>query len=260
MNKYLKNILISETENVDLPMSKKLQETQILSKEQILKETSQLNDNILNGINYYNTSIKRKPAFGLKFALTSLCLVMVMVFTVFSFFGFSNTQASALTTYIIEINPSICITTDENDDVVSACSLNDDGDELLSDTSFDEITGKNFEECLKIVVKYLIEHQYLLFKSENTKNTINFKITNNKESFAISKGNQAKEFIYEELKHYGYLDYEIENQYLPLPDFREKMGFDKDFKDLDDIRDDLISHRKYYNPDFIPNKPVETMQ
>lgn len=260
MNKDLKNILISETENVDLPMSKKLLETQILSKEDVEKEASNLKDNLFYGISDFETNKKYKSAFSLKIALSSLCLVMVMVFTVFSFFGFNKTQASALTTYIIEINPSICITTDENDNVVSACSLNDDGDELLSDTSFDEITGKSFDECLRVVVRYLIEHQYLLFKTENTKNTINFKITNNKESFAISKGNHAKKFIYEEFKHYGYLDYEIENQYLSLPDFRDKMGFDKEFKDLDDIRDDLISHRKYFNPDFIPNKPVETMQ
>lgn len=255
MKKDIKNILLSETENVDLPMSKKLLDTPIISKDEFLKE------DIVKEINVFEQSINREKAvsnkhkFSLKMALSSLCLVMVAILSVISVFAINANKASALTTYIIDINPSICITTDKKDKVVSAYSLNEDGDVLISDNSFSDIKGKSFDHCMRAIIKYLIEHNYIGFNMEKQSRRIHFQVTNNKESFAMEKCKQAREFFYNELKEKGYTDYEIYERFMPVHEFRDKMGFDKNIDDLDKMRDDIVCHHKYFDPNFIPPPP-----
>jgi len=253
MKNKIKDILLSETESVNLPMSKKLIDTPIITKEEMLsKEVSSELTTFSQNINKTN---KTKKKFGLKFALSSLCVIMVAILSVFSVFTINANKASALTTYIIEINPSICVTTDKEDKVVKAYSLNDDGDILLSDYSFENLNGKNFDECMKMIIIYLIDHNYINFSMEKTRKKINFQVTNNKESKAMEKCRHAREFFYDELKKKGFTDYEIEEKFLSVQDFRDKMGFNKNCKDLDKMRDDIISHNKYFDPSFIPPAP-----
>ena len=216
MKKDIKNILLSETENVDLPMSKKLLDTPIISKDEFLKED------------------------------------IVAILSVVSVFAINANKASALTTYIIDINPSICITTDKKDKVVSAYSLNEDGDVLISDNSFSDIKGKSFDHCMRAIIKYLIEHNYIGFNMEKQSRRIHFQVTNNKESFAMEKCKQAREFFYNELKEKGYTDYEIYERFMPVHEFRDRMGFNRNVDDLDKMRDDIVHHHKYYDPNFIP--------
>ena len=256
MKNKIKDILLSETENVDLPMSKKLLDTPIMTKEEFLnKET--VNEITSFEKAFESKKVNKAKKFGLEIAISSLCMVLVALLSVFSIFTINANKASALTTYIIDINPSICITTDSDDKVVSAYSLNDDGDVLISDKSFENVSGKDFDECLKDMIKFLIENNYINFSIEKQSKKINFQVTNNKESKAMEKCKHAKEFIYNELMQKGFNDYEIQEKFLPVPEFRDKMGFDKNLKDLDEMREEILKHNKYFNPDFIPPMPPE---
>lgn len=236
----IKDILQKETASVDFAMSKKLIDTP-------LQQSNKSN----HDLTFEQETPKKQKRFSFKVALSCLCLALIAIFSISAMVFSPTNQASALTTYIIEINPSICITTDENDIVVSAYSLNNDGDNLLSDPALKSFKNEKIDQYLKQIINVSIDKGFIKH-SEEPHQEIMFHVTNNKESFAKEKGNFAKEVFEQELKNKGFSNYDIKNKFLPVPDFKQKMGFDSKSKDLDKFHDKLVEHEIYFNPDFIP--------
>ena len=236
MKKNLKSMLKEEIESVDVKMSKKVLDTPI--------------DKINVSSNFENAKTPTKSfKFKLKPLLMSLCMVLVAVITAVSLIVRTTNTASALTSYIIEINPSVCIVTDDSDVVINAYSLNNDGDELLSNF---EPNGKSFEDVLKFIVDSSIEKGFIDFDKTPK---INLSITNDYERHSVKKGKRAKNIFDEELRNKGFIDFDIDAKPMGVIDFKQKMGFDKPSNHLDDFKDDIKSKPKFFDPNFIPPPP-----
>lgn len=255
MKSNIKEILKKETELVDIKMSEKLLNTDITTSKDIsnlVLESDIENfekENILGTKNADLSKNKKKFRLNYKIILPSILSVFCLMLIVTSIFLVKdknkNVNASSLTTYIIDVNPSFCITTDEDDIVVSACSLNTDGDSIISDEEFSSINGKKIDECLCIIIKCLIDRKFISFNAQDSSKVINFQVTNNKESYANLKGDMVRQYCFELLSERGFDDYEIKNYFLPVKDFSNKMGFKGDNRDLDALREEIISYDRF---------------
>ena len=246
MKQKLKQILKQETESINLTMSQKLIDTPIEVDPAITAEDLSIfetQDKLFNN--------SKKFKFNLKALISCLCS-FILIFT-FSVIISQNTKnnISDITSYIIEINPSICITTDKNNLVVNAYSLNYDGDDLLSNSSFDNIEGLNFEDCLKSIINLSIQKGYINNDISDPRDII-FRVTNNEKNYALDKGIYAKKIFEQELINNGFSNYNVDSEYMPVTEFKTRMGFDKRNNDLDKMKDDISSHSRYYDPNFIP--------
>ncbi len=230
----IKSMLKEEIESVDIKVSNKVLETPI--------------DKVNISSNFEN--IKQPPKsfkFRLKPLLMSLCMVFVVLVIVVSLIAKTTNAASVLTSYIIDINPSVCIVTDDSDVVVNAYSLNNDGDELLAD--FD-VNGKKLDDVLKLIVDSSIEKGFISFDKPPK---IDLSITNDHEKHSISRGKYAREIFENELKNKGFNDFDITYKPLPVFDFKQRMGFDGDSNHLDDFKNDIQRRHKFFDPNFIPS-------
>ena len=233
MKKNLKSMVQEEIESVDMKISKKVLETPI--------DKIEVSNNFENVKTTYS-SFK----FRLKPLLMCLCVFAIALITAVSLVVKTNNEASALTSYIIEINPSVCIVTDDSDVVVNAYSLNNDGDELLSD--FD-VNGKNIDDVLKLVVDSSIEKGFI---NTSKPPKINLSITNDREKYSIRRGKHAREIFENELKIKGFFDFNVYDKPISVVDFKQRMGFERDSKCLDDFKEDIKQRPKFFDPNFIP--------
>ena len=237
MRKNLKSLLKEEIESVDMKISKKVLETPI--------DKIDVSSNFETSKPIQNKSFKLK----LKPLLMSLCIFAVALITAISLIVRTTNTASALTSYIIDINPSVCIVTDEEDEVVNAFSLNNDGDKLLAEFEFN---GKKFDDVLKFIVDSSIEKGFISFDKPLK---LDLSITNDQEKHAIRRGKLARDIFEKELKNKGFKDFNINDKPLPIFDFKQRMGFNRDSHHLDDFREDIKSRPKFFDPNFVPPFP-----
>ena len=155
-NKELKDLFIKETNDIDIPLSNK-----ILSVPLQEKTETTLSKNLNN-----NEKSIRYNFFQI--VLPTICsCVLVFVLLVGAFLGISNgskSKASNLTSYIIEINPAVCITANNENKVISICSLNNGGDILLSDEYFSNIPNGevSLNDCIDKVISLTFENDYFM--------------------------------------------------------------------------------------------------
>ena len=84
---------------------------------------------------------------GFRFSMTSAFLIVILAVV---FMQTSDTTQIYASTVTLEINPQIEILLDEDDLVISVTALNGDGDEVLTDTTFQGMT-------LDEVIEYLMD-------------------------------------------------------------------------------------------------------
>src|SRR5574344_2636623 len=132
--KNIKKMLVAESDSFVKPLNNKILEIPLEAKKEI----------VLSKQNFWQRN---------RIAIASICSVFVILILAISMlFSNINLDKSNLTSYIVEINPSVCITTNQLNQVVSICSLNDDGDTLLLDSSFDNVVGASLENCVKSII------------------------------------------------------------------------------------------------------------
>jgi hypothetical protein len=95
-------------------------------------------------------AVRLRPAYG---AAVAAVLVVVLLASVFT-----ATPAQAAGYYTIDINPSISVAVDANDNVISVTPKNDDAKALLSGM---ELKGRQIEEALSTIVQAAARQQYL---------------------------------------------------------------------------------------------------
>ena len=196
-----------------------------------------------------DTATSKPKTFRWKLAIYSLCLV-VFSFSIFAVVLISmanRTQevyASNLTSYIIEINPSFCITTDNQDMVVSVVSLNLDGNEILSDDFFSNISnaGISLCDCLKKIINLTNINDFI--KSDSLVKVFTI---NNQEQFAREKGKNAQLEISKDLEELG-KDIPVEFYYMEVEEFKNRMNFEGESEDLDNFIEEIKCANLYFNP------------
>ena len=228
----IKNLLKSESEKVDIKMSENLINTPILAAE-----------------NKIPIKKSNKTLFALIPSLAAA--FMIAIIFAFSFFGNNGVISTAkLTAYVIEINPSIAITTDENDKVINICSLNGDADDILSSEEFSEIVGKDFNLAVNKIISVANEKGVL----DNYEQSIKIYAVCDSENLIPKKLDGFENLVKENLRGVGKDDIGIEKNKMAIDDFKGKMGFTGEEKRLDDMRNDIERHDRLQG-DNPPPKP-----
>ena len=238
-NKDFKEAFLKESESIDIRQSERLKQTPI---QQSASDFSRAKTN--------KTRSFRKFFMPLTAAC---CLIIALSLFIINPFGTSD---GYLTAYAIDINPSISIITDENDEVIKICSLNEDADAVLSDDEFDDIIGERFETAVGKIIKVVCENGVF----NGYQDTIRIYALNDNRKIMDDKLNRFGNIVEKELERYGHGDIGLEKHEMTPNDFQEKMGIEGDFKRLDDMRNDIEKRDKYKgNPppdgDVPPPKP-----
>lgn len=87
------------------------------------------------------------------FSAAAVAAALLIIFS-FNFF----TPAVAAGYYTIDINPSVSVAVDADDNVISVKAENDDASDVLLGLS---LTGKKFEEALRLVINAAVRKNYL---------------------------------------------------------------------------------------------------
>lgn len=233
-NRDVKNLIKSECENLKIsPISSNITCVSIQERPPT----------------YSRTSVSGLPT--LKYAIISLCILVLFSFATMPNFFSSTLQQSNITSYILEINPSICITADSADSVIAICSLNSDGDVLLSDERFETVLGQTLESGIGSIVDASVELGYL----EDYEDRIVLFAVNNKESFAFEKTRAFEGYLSKRLKAHNLNNISIDKGCMSIDDFKTRMNFDSNYDDLDKMREIIKSRARYYSKSSIPNFP-----
>lgn len=129
----------------------------------IFKELSSaapdVSENVKNAVDWgkvaaENTEKRNKHnpiSFAYKFAMPAVCCILAVLTVVFAFNAFSNPPSMKASAYeiIIDVNPSVKLSVDENDMVIAQEGLNEDGVILLYKKDF---TARLASEATKEVI------------------------------------------------------------------------------------------------------------
>ena len=230
-NKKIKNLFLEENEKLNIEMSNELRQTPIQPP-----------------VEEAPAPIKRKPLMRLlPMGAIACCLIVAVVLALVLPFGSSDN----LTAYVIDINPSISITADENNTVISICSLNDDADELLSSNEFDSVVGESFDTAVEKIIKAASDKGIL----DGYEDTIRIYALNDNKGIMDKRLDEFGRLIRKNLDNEGFNNIEFEEREMTVNEFRERMGFENDFKRLDDMKDDIKKHDRMHGGELPPPKP-----
>ena len=252
-NKKVEKLLFEETKSLNIPLSEKILRTPLNVSETNDEETA---------------STQKK--FSLKFALSlAFSFVIVLSFTLGITLGLLIKPESALTSYIVNINPEICVVADSKDMVVNASALNDDGELLLAQIATRSGNVDDLNEYFKdsnveldLFFNDVLEVTFGDFGKEkfNVDGEIEIYAVNNKNSVAKEKVKHAKELFEEDLSKRGE-NVKVVGSTMKVKEFAEKMGFENQGKDLDKLlsepkNQEVFAPKEKNEPSGI-NKPEE---
>ena len=216
----IKNLFLEEENKLNIQLNKKVLETPISKKNE--EKTSK------NNLRYLLAS------------LTTCCLIIVMCICFFPFK--TQTVQAEITSYILEINPAFCITCDREDNVLNISSLNEDANYILEKSYFNNVVNLNFNSCIYYIINSIDENIFKNYGSNKIKIyavSDNFEETNDK---LKNFGN----IIRSNLDIRGYNNIEFEKEQISIEIFKNKMGFNNNSTRLDDMKNEIIRHNKYF--------------
>lgn len=214
--KDFKAKLKQENADINIDMSDSLKSTKIETRDEFVSEC------------------KRKPLF-FKLAVCFTCFLFAAICLCGIFIPKQDT-AVGLTSYILEINPSICITTDKNDNVINICALNDDANEIVTDQILCNFENLNFDECLGKLM-YVIKKQGYFDNFGSDDRSIKLYAINDSNETQYQRLEHFEEIMKSKMNELGYLDVPFEKHRIGMDDFKEIVGFDEEYKTLDDMQD-----------------------
>ena len=233
-SKDIKSMFLRETESIDISMAEKVKNTPVPPAEiPVTTKTAKPKRNFFAIL---------KPYYAL-----ALCLVLI-IGGVFIFRQPTTVANAQLTAYVLEINPSFCITADKDDVIINVCSLNDDADTVLSNEEFDTIVGKTLEEGVDKIIKVVSQNGFL----NGYQNVIQIYAVNDDKNTIPAKLDKFGQMLNGDLQKYGHGDVPFDKHELPLDDFKTRMGFESNFIRLDDMKEDIRQHGR-----FIGERPTD---
>jgi len=230
-NKDVKNLFLSENEKLNIEMSHELRNTPIqppVKEEAVIKS---------HGFK------KFIPIFSVACCLI-IAIVLLAVSPIWS--GDGN-----LTAYVIDINPSISITTNQNNEVISICSLNEDADELLSSNEFDTVVGESLDVAVEKIIKTAADKGIL----NGYEDKIKIYALNDDKNVMDKRLDDFGQMVRKNLDEEGFKDIEFEKREMTINEFRDRMGFEREFDKLNDMRDDIRKHDRMHGGELPPPKP-----
>ncbi len=230
-DKEFRNKFKEEMTIIDIKMSNRLKNTKIVIED--------------NKVKKQKTNIFTSPVF---ISVISVCFILIVVAGIFLFK--SPQENLNLTSYIMEINPSICIIAGANDEVINICALNDDADEIVSNERLDSVQGLHFEKCVNIVMEIVYDAGYF----EDYQETIKLYAINDDDNKRKENLNGFEKIMKKNLNKLGVEQVEFEKHEMGIDDFKEKLGLEEDFKSLDDMHKYLKDKDRKHNPQHEPQQ------
>ena len=236
--KDFKKAFLKETENVEIKASESLTNTPITAPVSvpIAEPVLATNENVV---------VKTKKSSAFKRTFMPLILAACFLIIAVSLLAANPfATASGITAYAIEINPSISIITDADDNVINICSINEDADTILSNSEFDDVLGESFETAVEKIIKVVSENG--VFNGYQDK--IRIYALNDDKNLMGDKLGKFGNIVENKLQKYGHGDIEIERREMTVDDFKGKMEMQGDFDRLDDMKRELKERDRYKNP------------
>lgn len=207
-------------------------------KEENLKLDIEMSEKLNNtgiAINDKTIAYSGKKFSIFKLAICFTCFVF-MALCVSSLFLQNKNEAVGLTSYILEINPSICITTDNKDKVINICALNDDANGVVTAQELKEFKNLGFDECLNRLMAVIRNQGYFEnFNRDGRK--IKLYAFNDSNEVQSKNLNHFENIMKNKMNEFGLNDVPFEKHRIGMDDFKEIVGFDEDYDTLDDMRD-----------------------
>ena len=205
-------------------------------KEKLFKEMDERMPEMSDRLNDYPiTKKENKFLFSLNWkVLTPILSVILIALIVIPFLLNDKTPTDQI--YMLEVNPTIIIKTDADDNVVEIKSGNKDADEVLVSLDINNLIGQKLTVVSEVIADELLQLGY--FDAED-KNVIKISSTND--------SNKFEEALTNYFSNQGYF-VAILDRKLDLDSFNEK--FETNIKDLDGIYSYIDSLNDYYVEQF----------
>jgi hypothetical protein len=237
-DKDLKKFLLDEQNNINIPLSQKIIDVSIQKPLTI------------------DESVNKKFSFKRLFPIFAsvMCCLILIVSLCFYLIPINNNSTNELTSYILEINPSFCVTCDSNDKIVNVCALNNDADDILDNSEFDNLTNMNLSSCINYIINDIDENVFANYGD----NRIKIYALNDNQTLTTEKLDQFGDIIHSSLDNRGFGNIEFDKQQMSIDNFKDIMGFSNEFNKLDDMRPFIEQHDKYYDKNHMPPPPPPT--
>ena len=201
-------------------------------KEKLFKEMDERMPEMSDRLNDYPiTKKENKSLFSLNWkVLTPILSVILIALIVIPFLLNDKTPTDHI--YMLEVNPTLIIKTDADDNVVEIKSGNQDADEVLVSLDMNNLIGQKLTVVSEVVADELLQLGY--FDAEE-KNVIKISSTND--------SNKFEEALTNYFSNQGYFVAIIDRK-LDLDSFNEK--FETNIKDINGIYSYIDSLNDYY--------------
>lgn len=201
-------------------------------KEKLFKEMDERMPEMSDRLNDYPiTKKENKSLFSLNWkVLTPILSVILIALIIIPFLFNDKTPTDQI--YMLEVNPTLIIKTDADDNVVEIKSGNQDADEVLVSLDMNNLIGQKLTVVSEVVADELLQLGY--FDAED-KNVIKISSTND--------SNKFEEALTNYFSNQGYF-VAILDRKLDLDSFNEK--FETNIKDIDGIYSYIDSLNDYY--------------
>lgn len=241
-----KNLLKEENDKINISQSERLRQTKL----------SQKIDNQIEKKQSKNLLFWQKYKVAFVASISMILLVAICLLTIITGLPQSGTQVSTLTSYIIDINPSLCVTTDSTSDtIVSVYSLNDDGDIILSDSEMNKIVGQNLFSGMRKIMKIVEDNNFINMVDEKI---INIYAVNDNPEFAKRKADKLGNDMFDYFFDKGMGNINVNHEQMGRDDFRNRIGFNENHRRIEDMAGDVMDHEKFHKDDpFNPMPPPE---
>jgi len=233
-NKDLEFFIKDELNNIRIPMSRKILETPIeLSK---AKSTA--------------SHLKYKPPFYKSWKLLSSAICsLILIFTIAFVVNINSTTASCLTCYTLEINPAVTLAVDDTNEILSVCSLNEDGDTLLNDEDLSDLVGSDFFSGMEMIFDVSFKQGFIDTEQDHL---VRLFVLNNSADYARRCLNTARAQVDNYFEENNFENVACSGYLMNMDEYKFRMGFNSSDKDLDKMREQIMQHNMFFNPESHP--------
>lgn len=217
------NRLEQENLNLNIEMSEKIAKTPIAASDEFIRSSNEFISSEKKRFNFLRLTV-----CFVCFVFMAICVSSLIIQTS------SKDETVGLTSYILEINPSICITTDKNDSVINICALNDDANIIVSDESVKNFKKLSFDECVARLMGVIRREGYFDDFDIHDR-TIKLYAFNDSNETQYKRLKHFEKIMQDKMNEFGYNDVPFEKHRIGMDDFKKIMGFEEDFETLDDM-------------------------
>lgn len=168
-------------------------------------------------------TFKSKKTWGYLSSVAAVLIVVILAVVFMpQFINQNNKEKEEYTCFVVDINPSVMVTTDKEGNVVNVSALNKDGDVLLASGNISD--GSKLETCIENIINISMQLGYIDMDSLN--NAVSLSIYSNGKN-VDGKIESGKSSIEQVLKNKGVYGFVIAKDYA-LEELNKKINIEID--------------------------------